>query len=518
MKRYLAAALFLCSPLLLAQRPERSAPAAAPEATPTPKPGAAAKPTIAEEAPIVTHHQIHVGGKLLSYTATVGQMPLKNEVGDVEAHIFYIAYTLDQPAGSPKRPLLFSFNGGPGAASVWMHIGMIGPRRIRMGTEGFMPAPPYQVEDNDATWLPQTDIVFLDTVGTGYSRAMTPALKSKFLGVQEDIRSVGDFIRLYLTRYERWSSPLFLVGESYGTTRAAGLSGYLLQHGIALNGIMLVSSVLNFETLEFTPGNDLPYQLYLPTYTATAFYHHKLDPALDLKAALKESEAFAAGAYPDALAKGDRLTPAEFDAIATEYARLTGLSKSYVSLANLRVDEPHFTRELLRQERMSTGRIDSRFKGAEPSGITEASTYDPFVSAITPPFTAAIVQYLRTELGYKSDEPYYVLGGGFGDTRWNWGSNPRAGFPNVTGSLRDAFAQNPYMKLFIASGYFDLATPYFATQYTVAHLNLLPEEKARISTDYFESGHMMYVREKDLTRMHDDAAKFMSSAQEKPAN
>jgi len=400
-----------------------------------------------------------------------------------------------------------------------MHIGMIGPRRIRMGTEGFMPAPPYAVEDNDQTWLPQTDIVFVDTVGTGYSRAMTPALKSKFLGVKEDIRSVGEFIRLYLTRYERWSSPLFLVGESYGTTRAAGLSGYLLGEGIALNGIMLVSSVLNFETLEFTPGNDLPYELYLPTYTATAFYHHKLDPSLgDLKAALKESEGFAAGAYADALAKGDRMTPAQFDAIATELAKLTGLSENYVALANLRIDEPHFTRELLRQDRMSTGRIDSRFKGAEPSGISEDSSYDPFVSAIVPPFTAAITQYLRSELGYKSDEQYYVLGGGFGDTRWNWGSNPRAGFPNVTGSLRDAFAQNPYMKLFIASGFFDLATPYFATQYTIAHLNLLPEEKARISTDYFESGHMMYVREKDLARMHDDAANFIKTAQVAPAN
>ena len=502
MKSYLLTALLLL-PTLRAEDPK-------------PAPSAKeSKPAAEDPAPIITHHQLRTSaGKLLSYTATTGTLPQRNELGETEGHIFFISYTLDQPATAPKRPLLFSFNGGPGAASVWMHLGMIGPRRIRMGTEGFMPAPPYAVEGNPSTWLPETDIVFLDTVGTGYSRAATPALKAKFLGVEEDIRSVGDFIRLYLTRYERWSSPLFLVGESYGTTRAAGLSGYLLGRGIALNGILLVSSVLNFETLEFTPGNDLPYQLFLPTYTATAWYHHKLDPTLgDLAAALKASETFAAGPYVDALAKGDRLTPPERDAIATQLARLTGLSKTYVDLANLRVDEPHFTRELLRADRLSAGRIDSRFKAPEPSGISEQSTFDPFVSAIVPPFTAAITQYLRTELGYKSDEPYFVLGGGFGDIRWNWGSNPRAGFPNVTGSLRDAFAQNPYMKLFIASGYFDLATPYFATQYTVAHLNLLPEEKARISTDYFESGHMMYVRERDLARMHDDAANFLREAQ-----
>ena len=483
------------------------------------KPGAAATeakaaPKVAEEtAPIVTHHEVHAGGKLLKYTATVGLMPLKNEKGETEANIFYMAYTLDQPEGTKtKRPLMFSFNGGPGAASVWLHLGAIGPRQIKMQPEGFMPAPPYQVTDNNDTWLTQTDLVFLDTVGTGYSRAVKPELRPKFLGVQGDIKSVGEFIRLYLTRYERWSSPLFLVGESYGTTRASGLSGYLLQHGIALNGIVLVSAVLNFETLEFVPGNDLPYQLYLPSYTATAWYHKKLDSSLgDLKTALKASEQFAAGPYADALAKGDRLTAQEHQQIVEGLAKFTGLSKIYIEQSNLRVDEPHFTRELLRDERKSAGRIDSRFSGVESDGVAETSTYDPFVSAIVPPYTAAVNSYIRGELGYKSDEEYYVLGGGFHHNEWDWG-NAREGFPNVTGSLRTAFAQNPYMKLFVANGYFDLATPYFATEYTFAHMGLQPDEKKRISAGYYEAGHMMYVRQSDMQKLHSDVANFIGSA------
>jgi carboxypeptidase C (cathepsin A) len=261
----------------------------------------------AEVPPVQTHHTLHVNGQTLNYIATAGMMPLKNDKGEIEANIFFMAYTLDQPEAKRdgKRPLMFAFNGGPGSASVWLHLGAIGPRTVHMQQpDGTMPAPPYQVEDNDNTWLTQTDLVFIDPVGTGYSRVTKPELLKNYLGLKGDTAAVGKFIRLYLDRYERWNSPLFLVGESYGTTRASALSGYMLQkYGVAFNGVVLMSTVLNFETLEFATGNDLPYVLFLPTYTATAWYHKKLDPSLqgDLQSALRQAEAFADGPYSDAL-------------------------------------------------------------------------------------------------------------------------------------------------------------------------------------------------------------------------
>jgi carboxypeptidase C (cathepsin A) len=464
------------------------------------------------EPPMVTHHEIHVGGKTLRYTATAGLMPIRNTDGELEANMFFIAYTLDSQTPE-RRPLTFSFNGGPGSASVWLHLGAIGPKRVKMQPEGMMPAPPYQLVDNEFTWLDQTDLVFIDPVGTGYSRAVKNDLKKKFLGVREDIESVGEFIRLYLGRYERWSSPLFLVGESYGTTRAAGLSGYLVEHGIAFNGIMLISSVLNFETLEFTPGNDLPFILFLPSYATTAWFHKKLSPDLeqDFQKLRNEVEQWAATGYAEALAKGDRLTPEERSAAIERLSRYTGLSKTYLDLANLRVDEGHFTKELLRDQGQIVGRLDSRFTGPDRSGISETTSYDPSQSAIRPPYTAMFNQYVRTELGYKSDLEYYILGGGFGFADWNWGS-ARAGFPDTAQSLRDAFDKNPYMKLFVGSGYFDLATPYFATQYTLNHMGLNAKQHGSISLGYYPAGHMMYIRDESLATLKKDISAFMSNA------
>ena len=294
------------------QTVEKSATTARSPASSKPRRGAKAAEAQKETPPVVTHHEIHVGGRVLHYTATTGLMPIRNNENDeIEANIFFMAYTLDN--AGPNRPLMFSFNGGPGSASVWLHLGAIGPRRVKMLPDGSMPPPPFELIDNQQTWLDQTDLVFIDPVGTGYSRATKKEFGKKFFGVKGDISSVGEFIRLYLTRYERWTSPLFLVGESYGTTRAAGLSGYLIDQGIALSGVVLVSSVLNFETLEFTRGNDLPYVLYLPSYTATAWYHKKLPSDLqqrDLPSVLREAEQFAAGPYAAALGKGDNLTPA----------------------------------------------------------------------------------------------------------------------------------------------------------------------------------------------------------------
>jgi carboxypeptidase C (cathepsin A) len=513
---------WFCLTLLLtlcaqAQRPDRQ-PAPAPSAAASGD--QAAKPAPAEprkeapeQPPVVTHHEIQVGGKTLRYTATTGMMPLKNtDTGETEAHIFYMAYTLDGQKPE-RRPLTFSFNGGPGSASVWLHLGAIGPKRVKMQPDGMMPAPPYVLVDNEYTWLDQTDLVFIDPVGTGYSRAVKRDQTKKFIGLRGDIESVGDFIRLYLGRYERWSSPLFMVGESYGTTRAAGLSGYLVEHGIAFNGIMLISSILNFETTDFTPGNDLPYILFLPTYADTAWFHKKQPPELqqDFAKMRAEVEQWAAGPYAEALAKGDRLTPQERAAVVDRLSRYLGLNKTYVEHSNLRIDEPHFVKELLRDQNKVVGRLDSRFIGSDRSQISETGRYDPSMSAIRPPYTAMFNQYVRTELGYKSDLEYYILGGGFRFDEWDWGVQ-RGGFPDTAQALKDAFDKNPFMKLFVGSGYYDLATPYFATQYTLNHMNLDADQHKRVSLGYYGAGHMMYIQDSSLGELKKDVGAFIANS------
>ncbi len=464
-----------------------------------------------EEPPVVTHHQITVNGKVLHYTATTGYMPLRNsETNEIEANIFFVAYTLDNATG--KRPLMFSFNGGPGSASVWLHLGAIGPRRVKMLPDGEMPPPPFELIDNQQTWLDQTDLVFIDPVGTGFSRAATKELGKKFWSVEGDIASVGEFIRLYLTRYQRWDSPLFLVGESYGTTRAAGLSGYLINRGIALNGVVLVSSVLNFQTLEFGVGNDLPYILYLPSYASSAWYHKKLPPdlqQLDLASVLSQAEQYAAGPYTLALGKGSSLTPQERDEMITQVSRFTGLDRSVVDYHNGRISEPVFTNELLRSQKLEIGRLDSRFTGTPVSPETARGYYDPSESAIRPPFTATFNNYVRSELGFKTDREYYILGGGVGE--WNWGSAGQ-GYPDTSEALRLAFIKNPYMKLFVASGYFDLATPFFATRYTLNHMNLDAQQQAKISLGYYDAGHMMYIKSSSLEHLKEDVSGFLSKA------
>src|SRR5215471_20816 len=515
----LTAAVFLFSICAFAQRnrgerPPMPAPAASPaeQAKPAGTPAADARKEPPEAAPIVTHHEIHVGGKTLHYTATTGMMPLKNiDTGDVEAHICFIAYTLD--GQNERRPLTFSFNGGPGSASVWLHLGAIGPKRVKMQPDGMMPPPPYQLIDNEHTWLDQTDLVFIDPVGTGYSRAVKRDQTRKFLGLRGDIESVGEFIRLYLGRYERWSSPLFMVGVSYGTTRAAGLSGYLVEHGIAFNGIMLISSILNFQTTDGAPGNDLPYVLFLPTYADTAWFHKKQPPDLqqDFAKMRAEVEQWAANDYAVAREKGDRLTPEERATVAEKLSRYTGLSKTYIEQSNLRIDEPHFVKELLRDQNKTVGRLDSRFTGSDRSQIAETARYDPSMSAIRPPYTAMFNQYVRTELGYKSDLEYYILGGGFRPDEWDWGVQ-RGGFPDTAQALKDAFDKNPFMKLFVGSGYYDLATPYFGTQYTLNHMALNPDQHARVSLGYYGAGHMMYIQDSSLGELKKDVTAFIANA------
>ena len=465
--------------------------------------------------PVVSVHQITINGTPLRYRVTTGMLPIQNpETGDTEASMFFMAYTLLDDGDTPpdtKRPLLFSFNGGPGSASVWLHLGALGPRWVPMANEkGDLPVPPYTVIDNPDTWLVAADLVFIDPVGTGYSRSTKPEQGKKFWSVQGDIESIGEFIRLYLTRYDRWASPLFLAGESYGTTRAAGIAGYLIDRGIAFNGIVLVSAVTQFQTLSFDPGNDLPYLLFLPSYAATAFYHHRLAPELscDLGATLAQAEAFAEGEYAIALQRGDRLTDAERTGVAEKYARLTGLSTQYVLDSDLRVTDSRFFTELLRRDRKTVGRLDSRFTGYPQMVTAEAAPYDAAMATIAPPYTAAFNDYVRRELGYRTDAMYHILGTGI-TGEWDWQS-PNA-YVETASALRAALVKNPHLKIFVASGYYDLATPYFATEYTFAHLNLPPVLRANITTRYYEAGHMMYIHSPSLLKLKVDVMRFLNS-------
>src|SRR5688572_29076516 len=486
-------------------------PAVTPRPTETPKP---ADPAVVQkdEPPVITKHSATIGGRRLNYTVTTGFMPIKTTTsGDTEARIFYMAYTLDGVADPKARPLMFSFNGGPGSASVWLHLGALGPRRVRMLDDGMMPPPPYEMVDNDSSWLDETDLVFIDPVGTGYSRAAKPDLASKFFGVNGDIESVGEFIRLYLGRSERWASPLFLVGESYGTTRAAGLSNHLFERGIALNGIVLVSTVLNFQSIRFADNNDLPLVLIFPSYTATAWYHKQLPPDLQskpLRDVLRESENFVLNEYSPAMLKIDRLSAAEKSALLDKFSRYSGLSRDFVDENNFRVDLGEFNKELLRKQRRSTGRLDSRFLGYDRDSAGEGTDFDPSMTAIRTPYTAVFNDYVRRELGYKSDVEYYILGGGI-SSPWNWNTNNA--YADTSQSLSSAMRKNPYMKVFVASGYYDMATPYFAAEYTVSAMNLDQQLRKNFSFGYYESGHMMYIEKGSLKKLKDDVAGFIQS-------
>lgn len=507
-------ASIVLSSLLLFQAPSgvpRANPAQPTTETPATSSQRPATPPPVEEQPVVTKHSARIGGKQVNYTVTTGFMPIRNAVsGETEARIFYMAYTMDNPPA--KRPLMFSFNGGPGSASVWLHMGALGPRRVKMLDDGLMPPAPYETVDNDQSWLDQTDLVFIDPVGTGYSRATRPELASKFFGVNGDIDSIGEFIRLYLGRNERWNSPLFLVGESYGTTRAAGLSNHLFERGIALNGILLVSTVLNFQSIRFAQNNDLPLILIFPSYTATAWYHKKLPADLlnkPLREVLRESENFVLNEYAPAMLKIDRLSPAEKTALLGKYSRYSGLSTEFVDYNNFRVDLSEFNKELTRKDRRTTGRLDSRFLGYDRDSAGESPDFDPSMTAIRTPYTAVFNDYVRKELNFKVDTEYYILGGGI-TSPWNWNTNNQ--YADTSQALSSAMRKNPYMKIFVASGYYDMATPYFAAEYTVSAMNLDPQLRKNFSFAYYEAGHMMYIEKNSLKKLKDDAASFINSS------
>ena len=487
-------------------------------------PGEAAKPAPQDQI-VQTQHRCIIDGHEIAYTVTTGTLVLKEEsektgdkAGEAEgekpkATVFFVAYTLKDVEDPTQRPITFSFNGGPGSASVWLHMGALGPRRVVMGDVDQLLPPPYALADNPQSILDVTDLVFIDPMLTGYSRPIAGEKAKDFLNFKKDIESVGDFIRLYTTRYQRWLSPKFLIGESYGTTRAAGLSGYLQErHNLYLNGIMLVSSILDFGTADAHPGNDLPYILYLPTYAATAWYHHRLDTTLqkDLHGLLAEVETFALSEYATALMKGAAVSTKERASIIKRLVRYTGLSADYLDRVNLRPEIMRFTKELLRDQRRTVGRLDSRFTGIDRDSGGEIFEHDPSMSAILGPYTAAFYDYVRRELGFESDLPYEVLNFKANE-QWSFRQHENR-YVEVAETLRKAIAINPYLKVFVANGYYDLATPYFATEYTFNHLSLDPSLQGNVSMGYYEAGHMMYIHVPSLAKLKQDLAAFIASA------
>ena len=480
----------------------------------------------AKDQLVETKHTIVLDGQEIPYTVTCGTIVLKEESekegekkGEAEgekpkASVFFIAYTRDDIEDRTSRPLTFSFNGGPGSSSVWLHLGVLGPRRVNMGDAGALLPPPYRLVENEYSLLDVTDLVFIDPVSTGYSRPVVGEKAKEFHGFKKDIESVGDFIRLYATRYRRWTSPKFLIGESYGTTRAAGLAGYLQErHGMYLNGVMLISAILNFQGYEFEPGNDLPYLTHLPTYAATAWYHQQLPTDLQnktLRDVLDEVEDFVLSEYTLALMKGATLPPEERAIIIEKLARYIGLSADFIERCNLRVEIFRFTKELLRHRRRTVGRLDTRFTGIDRDSAGENFQHDPSMSAIMGPYTATFYDYVRGDLQFESDLPYEILKSGLWQ-HWSYAEYENK-YVDVAETLRMAMSINPFLKVFVANGYYDLATPYKATEYTFNHLGLDPSLQDNISMSYYEAGHMMYVHIPSLARMKADLASFIHSA------
>lgn len=484
----------------------------------------------------VTEHTITIGGKTIKYKATAGFMLMKDfslkaksdtdkdKSSDKDkdkdkkkepkplAKVFFIAYTREDTGSLAKRPLTFSFNGGPGSASIWLHMGGLGPRRAVLSERGETLPPPYKLEDNPYSWIDASDIVFIDPVSTGYSRPEPDEDAKKFHGYHEDIESVGEFIRLYITKNQRWSSPKLIVGESYGTTRAAGLSDFLQKrYGIYLNGIVLVSTVLNFATIDFNPGNDMPYVLFLPSYAATAWYHKKLNADMQSKSLdnlLQEAENFASNEYLTSLFQGARLSPDKQQELSERISQFIGLPASYIKQMNNRVPDSLFFTHLLNDRNRQLGRYDARFSGIRYNPGTDEGEFDPSGEAVTAPFTATFNDYVRRELHFESELPYETIANVW---PWNW-KNAQNRYLDVSEDLRKAMSRNPYLKVWLCCGRYDLATPYFASKYTVDQMKLDPAIRNNARLTYYDAGHMMYIYKPALEKFKADFESFLKDA------
>jgi carboxypeptidase C (cathepsin A) len=463
-------------------------------------------PSVLPSAPVVTHHALKLDGEILDYTATAGCLPLQDEAGRLQANIFFVAYTKDGVESLARRPITFAFNGGPGAASVWLHLGALGPKRVALGDSGLaLPATDRLVE-NDQTWLGFTDLVFVDPIGTGYSRAASDVDAKQFYNVPKDVEVAARFIRQYVSRYERWLSPKFVVGESYGTTRAAGLANRL-QHatGMNLNGVILLSSALSFETFSYDRGNDVAFALALPSFAAAASYHQKAT------ADLAKVEQWALDEYLPALAQGDALPKAEQRRIVERMAKYTGLSTNYIATSRLRVSAVRFTKELLRAEARTIGLMDSRVVGVDVTPRGEYPHFDPAFFLVTGPFVATLNDYLRHDLDCETNIPYEFLSEKV-NRAWKWIEQGQ-GYVDVADDLAEAMTRDPHLRVFAAAGIYDLTTPYLGQRYAFDHMALDPSLRHNLTFVTYPAGHQIYTDPASLKKLRVDAAAFVSSRQ-----
>ncbi|MDE3153867.1 MAG: peptidase S10 [Acidobacteriota bacterium] len=491
--------VFALAPMQAQQRPPQAPPPPPPareQAVPARENGAHRTYEVATEADArisQTSHTIRLNGQDIKYTATAGTLPIRQPNGEIAARMFFVAYTRDDQ-DVKTRPISFLYNGGPGSSTVFLHMGAFSPVRVEMQGDGMQPAPPYHLVPNEDSLIGSTDLVFIDAISTGYSRTVAGVDPKQFHGVNGDFRAFADFIQAYLDKYNRWPSPKFLIGESYGTIRSAGLSRVLQERGVELNGIVLISSLLTYQTLRPSPQNDIAYIDFVPTYAATAWFHKKLSSDLEsgpVKAVVDQARTFAFGEYAQALMKGNTLSTADRQAIAQKLSHLIGISPQYIQEANLRVDPARFRKELLRDERLTVGRLDSRFTGVDRDAAGEREEYDPSDTALTGAYTATFLNYIKNDLKWSSDDIHYAVSG---DVRpWSWDEFQNR-YMDMTEPLRATMARNPFLKIMVACGYYDMATPLGGAEYNFSHMGWDPTFTSRVTFHYYQSGHMIYVR------------------------
>ncbi len=475
-----------------------------------------------QEQSSVTSHTVVIGGETIAYRATAGWLIVNDAEGKPAAQMGYTAYEREDISDLRTRPLTFAYNGGPGSSSIWLHMGVLGPRRVEVADADFTLPPPYELVDNEHSILDVTDLVMIDPVGTGFSQPVGDKKGEDFWGVDQDIDSVSRFIKVWVSKKGRWNSPRLILGESYGSTRSAGVAWNLLaRHNMALNGVVLVSPFLSFVDSFDITGVDLPHVLFLPTMAATAWYHRKLaERPDDLLTLLDEVRAFAYDEYAPALLKGSRLGAEERAAVLAKLEQYTGIGQDYWDRANLRVNHFQFVKELLRDRKQSTGRIDSRFAGPSFNLLGETMNYDPFDAAVGPAFVAAFLSYYHDELLFGRDLEYWVLRELY--LKWDWSHAPpsdeaslaggKLPFVNTSADLARAMGQNPHMKVLVQIGYFDLATPLGAIEYALDHLDIQPAQRENITVAYYEAGHMAYIHPTSRVTFKQDLARFIQDA------